>query len=280
MSSKPMQLFGVLAVSLLLGACAGDGAVAPSDASLRSQTAFNGAGESDVTLCKFGPVGSWATFEISATAGSLLTASTLTIQADPSDPQKACILVWRPGAAGLTGTFTATEVGMSPGVELQVIRAWSIDGDHEFYPPVNSVTVNVTSTDGALITFKNTPSDVPPPPPNGGGQGCTPGYWKQSQHFSSWTAPYSPSTQFSAVFEDAFPGKTLLQVLGQGGGGLNALGRHTVAALLNSASGSVSYDMTTAGVITAFNDVFPGGDYEARKNIFAEFNEQGCSIPK
>ncbi len=64
----------------------------------------------------------------------------------------------------------------------------------------------------------------------GGGEGCTPGYWKQSQHFDSWTG-YSPSTQFSAVFENAFPGKTLLQVLEQGGGGLNALGRHTVAAL-------------------------------------------------
>ena len=40
-----------------------------------------------------------------------------------------------------------------------------------------------------------------------------------------------------AGFDDAFPGMTLLEVLSQGGGGLNALGRHTVAALLNAASG-------------------------------------------
>jgi hypothetical protein len=45
-------------------------------------------------------------------------------------------------------------------------------------------------------------------------------------------APYAPSTPFSAVFDDAFPGKTLLQVLQQGEGGLTALGRHTVAALV------------------------------------------------
>ena len=40
-------------------------------------------------------------------------------------------------------------------------------------------------------------------------EGCTPGYWKQPQHFDSWVT-YSPSTLFSSVFDDAFPGLTLL----------------------------------------------------------------------
>jgi hypothetical protein len=111
-----------------------------------------------------------------------------------------------------------------------------------------------------------------------GGQGCTPGYWKQSQHFGSWTAPYTPDTPFSDVFDDAFPGKTLLQVLGQGGGGLKALGRHTVAALLNTANADVSYDLSTAQVISDFNDVFPDGDYETLQNVLAGFNEQGCPL--
>jgi hypothetical protein len=127
---------------------------------------------------------------------------------------------------------------------------------------------------GTTVTFINT---LQPPPP-GGGEGCTPGYWKAPQHHDSWTAPYTPSTLFSDVFEDAFPGMTLLQVLNQGGGGLNALGRHTVAALLNAASGGVDYDFTTTEVINAFNAVFPGGDYEGQKNIFAGFNEQGCPL--
>jgi hypothetical protein len=111
-----------------------------------------------------------------------------------------------------------------------------------------------------------------------GGEGCTPGYWKQRQHFGSWTAPYAPSTQFSDVFENAFPGKTLLQVLQQGGGGLKALGRHTVAALLNSASAGVDFDLDPAAVIAAFNGVFPGGDYEDLKDEFADFNEQRCPL--
>jgi hypothetical protein len=111
-----------------------------------------------------------------------------------------------------------------------------------------------------------------------GGEGCTPGYWKQRQHFDSWTAPYTPDTPFSDVFDNAFPGKTLLDVLKQGGGGLIALGRHTVAALLNAASPGVSYDVTEQGVIDEFNAVFPGGDYEDLKDEFEGFNEQGCPL--
>ena len=119
---------------------------------------------------------------------------------------------------------------------------------------------------------------VPPPP--GGGEGCTPGYWKQEQHFGSWTAPYTPDTLFADVFEDAFPGMSLLDVAGQGGGGLIALGRHTVAALLNGASGGVDYDLSAAEVIDAFNAAYPGSrnDYNRLKNRFEGFNEQGCPL--
>ncbi|MGA9117560.1 MAG: SdrD B-like domain-containing protein [Bacteroidota bacterium] len=115
-----------------------------------------------------------------------------------------------------------------------------------------------------------------------GGEGCTPGYWKQSQHFSSWPAPFTPGTPFSAVFENAFPGRTLLQVLKLGGGGLNALGRHTVAALLNSASAGVSYTLTPSAVIAMFNGVYPGGGtaYETLKDVFEDYNEQGCPLSK
>jgi hypothetical protein len=78
------------------------------------------------------------------------------------------------------------------------------------------------------------------------------------------------------VFDDAFPGMTLLQVLELGGGGLNALGRHTVAALLNAAAGIGP--LSTADVISAFNSVFPGGDYETLKNFFEGLNEAGCPL--
>ncbi|MBA3554792.1 MAG: hypothetical protein H0W29_08570 [Gemmatimonadales bacterium] len=113
-----------------------------------------------------------------------------------------------------------------------------------------------------------------------GGDGCTPGYWKQPHHFDSWADPYDPTDLFSDHLENAFPGLTLLQVLQNGGGGLNALGRHTVAALLNSASGGVSFELSPSEVINAFNGVFPGSksQYESLKNRFAGLNERLCPL--
>ena len=142
----------------------------------------------------------------------------------------------------------------------------------------NGLVADLATSDngrGVLVVFTNT---LIPPPPSDGDEGCTPGYWKQDQHFDSWTAPFTPNTLFSSVFENAFPGMTLDQVLGQGGGGLNALGRHTVAALLNAASPGVDYPLTVAQVISGFNAVFPGGDYETLKNRWAAFNELGCPL--
>ena len=111
-------------------------------------------------------------------------------------------------------------------------------------------------------------------------EGCTPGYWKQGHHFDSWPAPYTPDTPFSNVFEDAFPGKSLLAVLKLNGGGLNALGRHTVAALLNAASPDVHSDLTPGEVIEIFNDVYPGTkqSYNSWKDYFEGFNEQWCPL--
>ncbi len=113
-----------------------------------------------------------------------------------------------------------------------------------------------------------------------GGDGCTPGYWKQCQHYDSWPYPYKPWTKFKDVFDNAFGSKTLLQVLQLNGGGLNALGRHTVAALLNAKSDGIDYNLTTQQVITMFNNVYPGNssNYETLKNIFEDFNEQGCPL--
>lgn len=182
-----------------------------------------------------------------------------------------------------------TEIGTPAGFQLDsivrdstTINAEGDRIDHKVttLTGTNTATIVVSSSSEGRITFFNSP--VPPPPPPSGGEGCTPGYWKQSQHFDSWRAPYTPSTQFSAVFENAFPGKTLLQVLAQGGGGLTALGRHTVAALLNGASGSgVSANLTSAQVIAQFNALYPTSvknGYEPLHLTFAGFNEQGCPL--
>lgn len=116
-----------------------------------------------------------------------------------------------------------------------------------------------------------------------GGQGCSPGYWK---NHTPWPAPYTPGTLFNSVFNGgaAFAGKTLLQVLNQGGGGLNALGRQTVGALLNAASPNVSFELTPAQVIAKFNAAVAAGGsaIEDTKNEFealTDVNGRVCPNP-
>ncbi len=125
-----------------------------------------------------------------------------------------------------------------------------------------------------------------------GGQGCTPGYWKlvdrdsgKASHECNWVNPYVPDLLFedacascadqTVCFDDAFGDMTLLEVLGQGGGGRAALGRHTVAALLNAGSGDVEYLFAACEVITLFNSVSSceGEECNEVKNIFAAQNE-------
>jgi hypothetical protein len=87
-------------------------------------------------------------------------------------------------------------------------------------------------------------------------QGCSPGYWKQSQHFDSYNV-YSPNTKFSDAFgNNVFGNMTLAQVLSQGGGGIKALGRIMTAALLNTSS-VLGYPYSPAQVVTAFNNATP-----------------------
>ena len=127
------------------------------------------------------------------------------------------------------------------------------------------------------------------------GQGRTPGFWKQEHHFGHWPAPYcasddcpcGPATLFCDVFDctssgncqsgvnNAYANKTLLEVLGQGGGGFYALGRHAVAALLNSAHNAVDYIYTTQQVIDMTNQAIDSCNPNPTKSLFAEQNELG-----
>lgn len=115
-----------------------------------------------------------------------------------------------------------------------------------------------------------------------GAQGCTPGYWKQPQHFDSWTV-YTQTDTFDSVFGvSAFPASlTLLQALEQGGGGINALGRHAVAALLNAVSPNVNYPITSADVIASTQAAINSGNttlIEQTKNQLESYNQLGCPI--
>lgn len=260
-------------------ACAPEGMTGPNrqlaagglSLDVQPSTAFPEYGQ--VRVCNWeGP----GTYTATATGGNLL-ASSFTLNTDGQ-----CVLVWQATTSDDV-QVTVTQTGTLNYQTGHIVK-WTVDpstlGNYvqTTYDGVNTLTVTLNPHSGHSLWFKNDLQGPPPPPPPTGGEGCTPGYWKQPQHFDSWAAPYTPSTLFSSVFADAFPGMNLVQVASLHGGGLNALGRHTVAALLSSASGGVEYDMSTSAVISAFNAAYASGDYETQKNIFAGYNEQGCPL--
>ncbi|HEX2382010.1 MAG TPA: hypothetical protein VHI95_05210, partial [Acidimicrobiales bacterium] len=148
-------------------------------------------------------------------------------------------------------------------------------------PLANTVTVHYNPVGFPNdITASATDSVTITPP---GGEGCTPGFWKAPQHFDSWVG-FSPDQTFNDVFgvnvtlstggDDA----TLLEALQSGGGGINALARHAVAALLNASSPDVDSDFTTAQVIALVQDAVASGNLKAAKNLVAASNEAGCPL--
>jgi len=131
---------------------------------------------------------------------------------------------------------------------------------------------------GYVVTYTNTFT----PPPTGN-QGCTPGYWKQEQHFGNWEVALS-TTFAQAGMNFGFTG-TLLSGLNANGGGVQALARHAAAAYLNSLAGSgVNYAYTTAQVQAIANGTgaYSGLSIEARKNLLAAANEGvgGCPLAR
>lgn len=71
---------------------------------------------------------------------------------------------------------------------------------------------------------------------------------------------------------------TLLDALQLRGGGVNALTRHAVAALLNASSTGVSYDLTESEIVRRYNAAVAGGEVTGTKDAFERFNEQGCPL--
>jgi archaellum component FlaG (FlaF/FlaG flagellin family) len=156
-----------------------------------------------------------------------------------------------------TATYMNTATVTADGLE---------DSDDSHYcgpPPVCEIIVTKTC--------------IVPPPPDGD-QGCTPGYWKQSQHFDSWVG-FDPSDDFEMVFGvDASFTTTLLGALEQGGGGELALGRHAVAALLNATNPDVDYFADVAEVIDLVQAAYATGVFETTKNVLDRENNRGCPL--
>lgn len=157
---------------------------------------------------------------------------------------------------------------------------------------VTGVTVEPISpdeTDASSLVWTTAALSVEPAG-EGGGEGCTPGYWRQPHHFDSWVG-HGTDDLLGSVF--TLPSDLELQnperddpaeiSLHDGvtlrGGGVNALIRHAVAALLNATSGDVDYDLTEQDVIDQFNAaIADDGDVEGTKDDFEGFNELGCPL--
>lgn len=239
---------------------------------------------------------------------------------DGSDPTPA-VLVLTGAVAGLSGVLLTGELnafGFSPSPSFTNVfdmqfsvtggKLADLFGDLDLYVLVEeskrketceSTTLNTDFPfDGTFSSFfrgnaKGFMAGIPGlgggngEPPGGVG-GCTPGYWKQEQHFDSW-AVFGTEELFTEVFdveftscETVFDGLTLLDALKQGGGKEKALGRHAVAALLNAAALGNGFAFPTVDeVIAAVEAACASGDkdvIEAAKNAFVIANEAGCPL--
>ena len=165
-----------------------------------------------------------------------------------------------------------------PARDLEGPGPFPSDGDSAAISGTNEVTV--TLKDRFHFDQVRVVTACPPPPPPGD-EGCTPGYWKQPQHFDSWEG-YGRNQEFEQVFAVNVPGDpTLLEALKAHGGGINALERHAVAALLNASSSGVDYPLTEAEVKAKVKAAIDSGDpaiIEATKDELAQYNELGCPI--
>ena len=114
-------------------------------------------------------------------------------------------------------------------------------------------------------------------------EGCSLGFWKN--HKDEWPHDYDPSDDFDATFSDgtfvcnAFaPDITLMKALKLGGGGLNALARDAVAALLNAAHSDVNYPLTVTEVIEKVQEAIGSGQYGSAREEFKAYNNLGSPL--
>lgn len=159
--------------------------------------------------------------------------------------------------------------------------SFKISSDTEGFVSSGSdqLTVLLEATQDRVASSAGSLTVTCTPPPPTGGEGCTPGYWKQTQHFDSWAATgYAPGDSFDAVMGVDSSFGTLLDALEAKGGGESALARHAVAALLNASNPDVSYGFTAAGVIALVQDAYASGDFESAKDLLEAQNELGCPL--
>jgi hypothetical protein len=161
---------------------------------------------------------------------------------------------------------------------------------------------NYICIDGEPLPPKDA-NDCCPVQPPGGDEGCTPGFWKNNadkHDASAWCILFDPNMHISDVFDLNEPlviftggnpkklssyitNPTLLQALDANGGGVNAMIRHGIAAMLNACSDCVNYPNNNPfEIIMMIEDALNGEQgaltVDELHSLFAGWNESGCPI--
>ena len=197
------------------------------------------------------------------------------------EPGHCRIAAFGNNVSGKAWRVTVTET--SPGF-VAPLKEREILDENESAPPAAVVLPEVNATPGTAYDINNihgytlTYTNIV----ELGNEGCTPGYWKQTQHFGNW--PVALNTTFAMAGMNFGYTGTLLSGLGANGGGVNALARHAAAAYLNSLSGDVDFAYTTAQVIAIANGtgIYSSLTIEQRKDLLAAANEGvgGCPLAR
>ncbi|MER2996235.1 hypothetical protein [Pontibacter populi] len=190
-----------------------------------------------------------------------------------------------------TVTITATPSG---GSGTGYMYDWTVPMGAVDPGNVASFNATVAGTYSVIVTDSRTCSGsgsvVPLFVPCEMLEGCTPGYWKQSQHFGNWGCNYVPTGTNATLFSTALgltsaqmtlrglpTNLTLLQALNLNGGKFYALARHAAAAILNSCA-DVNYKYTAAQIRTMVKTAFTSGNWSTAHNNLSAANEMGCPL--
>lgn len=189
--------------------------------------------------------------------GGATTTATLTTDAYDPDGD-AFTIEWLPcpGAYAVDPTSATTDIVINTSVTCDIVCG---------------IRTRLTDEFGAIFVCRQYIAVYAPP------QGCTPGYWKN--HPQAWAgAGYAPTDDYDTVFGvDAFnPNITLMQAAWLGGGKLNKLARHSVAALLSAADSEVNYPRSVTDVLDSVHAAITSRQYEPLATNLDADNNLGC----
>ena len=171
-------------------------------------------------------------------------------------------------------------------LEVGEIWTWTIDSG-----PITATTTFLATGSGIdpagnVITYPGDPDEQDSVTVEVmGAEGCTPGYWKNSP--GCWEC-LSPSQSFEDFFSvdvtlraggrNTIAAPTMMQALEATGGGVNALARHAVAAILNACDPDVAYPMSVGDIIGAVQAAIAAGEGEIKSlaTMLDMYNNYGC----